>query len=433
MSDGYLTDTSYLATFIPEITPAWLDRCALTQGCMPPRTGSDGAFRYCELGCGFGVTTNILAATCPAGDFLGIDALPAHTEAATEFACNSGIGNSHFQALLFEDALRESYQPFDYIVAHGVYSWVNRANQTHLLDFVQRHLKPGGLFYVSYNAMPGWNDWVPIQKLLLSEAAKVDGNPETRFQQAVATIHAMYEAEAHFLKDNAALEVFLEHVKTRPVDYLLHEYLGTSWKPCYSQDVISDLQQRGLTFVGSAMQSQQREDFILRKSQRALLATEDDVAGRELKRDIFLNTNFRKDLYANMPDRLENEQLFLARANQHYALNPAADSDKLSRKTPAGTLRFDNLAAREFLQGLSDGPASPADLAKHCPDATLADFVNTVDALWAADIIRPVDPKIEGLSLDGINQTLRKMTETHQISRLSAIPYGTALPAAPCT
>lgn len=75
MIGGYLPETAYLATFIPELAPAWLDRVASGWGVAPPRRTPQQAFRYCELGCGHGRTINLLGATCPYGEFLGIDVL----------------------------------------------------------------------------------------------------------------------------------------------------------------------------------------------------------------------------------------------------------------------------------------------------------------------------------------------------------------------
>ena len=94
----------------------------------------------------------------------------------------------------------------------------------------------------------------------------------------------------------------------------------------------------------------------------------------------------------------------------------------------AGGLILFLLAARELVRRLGEGPATLVDVAGGCRDATLGDFVNTADALWAADIIRPVDPEIPGCALDGINRALQKLAEERQFPELRAVPHGTALP-----
>src|SRR4051794_12944444 len=70
---GYVTDIPYMRGFKPMLAPAWLDFVALLGGVRPPARG-DG-FAWCDLGCGQGVTAAILAATHPAGEFHGIDAM----------------------------------------------------------------------------------------------------------------------------------------------------------------------------------------------------------------------------------------------------------------------------------------------------------------------------------------------------------------------
>src|SRR5215471_16099110 len=81
---GYATDVPYARTFIRELAPAFLDHVAIVSGFMPP--ARDGGFAFCDLGCGQGVTTVILAATNPLGRFYGIDAMPSHIQHARRFA-----------------------------------------------------------------------------------------------------------------------------------------------------------------------------------------------------------------------------------------------------------------------------------------------------------------------------------------------------------
>ena len=71
-----------------------------------------------------------------------------------------------FHAADFADTGRLALPRFDYIVAHGVYSWVDPPARAALRRFIDGHLKSGGLVYVSYNAMPGWTGDLPFQHLV---------------------------------------------------------------------------------------------------------------------------------------------------------------------------------------------------------------------------------------------------------------------------
>src|SRR5262249_7509890 len=152
--DGYAADIPYLRDFKPMLAPAWLDHVALVCGVAPPAR-KDG-FTWCDLGCGQGVTAAILAATHPSGLFHGIDAMPVHINHARRLAVAAAIPNLQFHAVDFAAAMDLELPQFDYIVAHGVYTWVNREAQNALRRFCERRLKPGGLVYLGYNTMPGW-------------------------------------------------------------------------------------------------------------------------------------------------------------------------------------------------------------------------------------------------------------------------------------
>jgi SAM-dependent methyltransferase len=151
-TSGYVIDVPYTWHFARELAPAWLDLVAMVSGIEPPHRES---FTWCELGCGYGLTTSILAATHPGGQFCGIDFNAAHIESAKRFATECEIENVAFHHTDFSTAIEAMACSFDYIVLHGVYSWVDKQAQNALLQFIDRHLNPGGLVYVSYNAIPG--------------------------------------------------------------------------------------------------------------------------------------------------------------------------------------------------------------------------------------------------------------------------------------
>ena len=185
---GYVADLPYLRDFKPMLAPAWLDHVALVCGVEPPARDS---FAWCDLGCGQGVTAVILAATHPHGTFDGIDAMPMHIEHARRLAAEAGIGSARFHLADFAAAADLALPAFDYIVAHGVYSWVDEPSRAALRGFVDRHLKPGGLVYVSYNAMPGWARDLPFQRLARELAGTFAGDSAARFAAAAAIARSL--------------------------------------------------------------------------------------------------------------------------------------------------------------------------------------------------------------------------------------------------
>src|SRR5579864_4775961 len=191
---GYVADVPYVAGFKPMLAPAWLDFVALIGGVRPPERG--GGFAWCDLGCGQGVTAAVLAATHPAGEFHGIDAMPAHIEHAAGLAADAEAGNAHFHDADFAAALALPLPRFDYIVAHGVYTWVDQNTRAQLRRFIDARLKSGGLVYISYNALPGWTGDLPFQHLVRALADGQAGDSAARFSVAARFIDRLADAGA---------------------------------------------------------------------------------------------------------------------------------------------------------------------------------------------------------------------------------------------
>ncbi|HTP93168.1 MAG TPA: class I SAM-dependent methyltransferase, partial [Xanthobacteraceae bacterium] len=131
------------------------------------------------------MTATILAATHPSGRFCGIDFMAAHIENARNFAAECEIENVEFHATDFSAAAEADFGGFDYIVSHGVYSWVNAQGQNSLRRFIDRHLKPGGLVYVSYYAIPGRAADLPFQRLVRALGRTFSGDGASRCAAAV--------------------------------------------------------------------------------------------------------------------------------------------------------------------------------------------------------------------------------------------------------
>src|SRR3712207_297474 len=98
MSDwtgGYVSDIEYTAGFYGDQAPGLLDATCIVNGYAPPRA-APGPFRYCELGCGQGLTANLLAAANPLGEFVAVDFNPAHIARARASAEEAGLTNIRF-------------------------------------------------------------------------------------------------------------------------------------------------------------------------------------------------------------------------------------------------------------------------------------------------------------------------------------------------
>lgn len=375
-NDGYVADLDYPAAFFAEQSPSHLSIACILNGVepLPP----ERPFTYFELGAGMGLTSNVLAASHPQGRFFSNDFNPGHVASARQLADEARLENMTVLECSFADlaAGKADLPQLDYITMYGVYSWITPANRQCLVEFIRRYLKPGGIVYVNYNALPGWTRSLPLQRLLLEHAAC---NPVPRVQQLEQARHLAQElakAGAAFFDGNRQLAHRMASLSGDKAGYLAHEYLNSGWEPLYHADVAGELAGAELDFIGSADLSRAFDNDYLTAQQQALLAGIPDARWRETVRDYLLNTSFREDVYVRGARRMsaERQAKWLAR------LGLALTSVPASIAAPDGA---DAVAMRQMLGALATGPKTLAGLAS-MPGASLQSVARLAARLSAA-------------------------------------------------
>ena len=420
---GYVSDTPYARRFVRELSPAWLDFTALICGFAPPV--HDGAFAWCELGCGHGVTPALLAATQPEARFVGIDLLAEHIDFARRLCLDAGIGNATFHAVDFGAAAALDLPQFDYIVAHGVLTWIDESAQADLARFIDRHLKPGGLVYLSYNALPGWAADMPLQHLLAELAGRAEGDSIARLAAADRIVAGMQEAGATVLREGAMGREWQALREQLPPTYFVHEFLPPGWRPRYVTEVRRQMAEIDLAPIGSATLRENVDAFTLDKPARALLASTADPDLRELMRDFFLAKRFRRDVFARPPRPLQDAEARERIAAERFMLANAPTAEGTDESPPT----FQHPAARAILDLLASGPATPAGLT--AGGFTLEDIVAQLIFLAAAGCIWPAGPEVDPARIDRFNAAVRSRVGGPAEIAFIAQPAGTAIEFAP--
>ena len=108
-----------------------------------------------ELGCTDGGNLIPMALCFPQSQFLGIDLSPKQIMLGKKIVEETGISNLQLKV---SDILEvdDSWGKFDFILVHGVYSWVPEEVQNQIFEICQKNLSTNGLAYISYNIYPGW-------------------------------------------------------------------------------------------------------------------------------------------------------------------------------------------------------------------------------------------------------------------------------------
>ena len=296
-NDGYVTGMVYTQASYRELMPAWLATAALLLGHRPPDIAKP--FRYLELGCGHGLTAIIVAATCPHAEVHAADFNPAHIESARHLASAAGLTNIHFHEASFAalEALPPSALPaFDFVVAHGIYSWISAANRAHLTRIIGQRLLPGGLAYLSYNAMTGWAPFVPLRALMRRLAATADPGIDS-VAGVMDYLDILKDANPAFFAIYPAVQKRLTDMRTQESRYLLHEFLNADWHPAMFADISAEMAEAKCTFIGSATLAENIDTVALPQSMQPMVAEATDPVVKETLRDIAGVQMFRRDIY----------------------------------------------------------------------------------------------------------------------------------------
>jgi len=368
---GYLTDVEYIGEFFPHLAPAWLAYVAAINGYRAPPL--DRPFTWCELGCGQAITALVLAATHPSGEFHACDFNAAHVERAEALRRAGAVDNLRFHAKRFGEMLDEDLPPFDFIVLHGVYSWVPESARGEIREFVQRRLKPGGLVMVSYNAMPGWAHLQPVRRMMRARAAATPGNSLDKARAAFAHVDFLARNRAGYF---AVLPAAAEHLKAlarHDIRYVAHEYLTPHGDAFWFDEVAHAMAADGLAFAGSMTPADNYPELMMPAAFRSLVASAATRSELEAHRDVVANTSFRQDLYAAQAPAALNPGVPLdALAGVAFCLTGLPETLPLQRRE--GALQFDLTdqapAVRSIHARLAGGPASAAALHAAGPGTT---------------------------------------------------------------
>jgi SAM-dependent methyltransferase len=362
-SGGYVTDIEYSEGFYPAQSPAHLALAVSLNGIEPPAL--DEHFTYCELGCGRGQTSLILAAVNPRAEFHAIDFHPAHIAAARERARRARIGNLTFHECGFDElpgARGAALPPFDVVTLHGVWSWIAPQLQSAIVEFLNARLKPGGLVYVSYNALPAWSSVAPLQRII-KELSRGTAERSDR-----AIVHVLEQVK-RLRKANVIPAIFDDAIKRienhgrASLAYLAHEYLNEYWAPVYHADVARRLAGAKLGFAAAADLLKNFYNLVLTEEQHGLLLELPSTELRETLRDFCSGHWFREDIFVRGARRMSATRRELHLAQLRLALQRPAVQIELER--PDGSKwRPDPSVYREVIGALLGGPLEIRELLK---------------------------------------------------------------------
>jgi len=254
--------------------------------------------RVLELGCATGGNLIPMAEGLPGARLLGIDLSGPQVEAGNRLIAHLGLSNVRLRQgdiLNLDPGSDPDLRELDFVIAHGVYSWVPPSVQERLLWLARRLLAPGGIFYVSYNVLPGWRLRGTLRDILL-DACRNEGEPQARLaaaQSALGRLTSGLEdlpgAAALLLRDE------VRRLQTAPASYLYFEYLAEHHHPVLFRDFARSCEAAGLRYLCDT-ELHTLFPASLGDSVEAALADLDDGLDVEQWLDFIGNRSFRQSL-----------------------------------------------------------------------------------------------------------------------------------------
>lgn len=420
-TDGYVTEIAYTHGFHDELLP-WPMMAALADAGRPVPVAPGGTFDYCELGFGQGFSLALMAAANPQARFWGNDFNPDHVAHVAGLAARAGLANLQVSSRGFADYDDGSLPDFDIIALHGVWSWVGPGARADIVRFIDRRLKPGGVVYLGYNALPGWAQYLPLRRVMLDHARRGQGDLAGRIGAALDMAGRLEGEGAGYFRINPTVGPRRDMLAGKDAAYLAHEYFNESWEPVYFTDLAAALAPAGLRLAAQARAADRWEEAGQVPAIQAVggeAATDPDFA--EMLRDFLTNRPFRRDLFQR-----EGGDPYLLGAKEAggwvVALAHPRDLPRRATLPTAGTIDPPWDLSSAVLTALQAGPAQVVALAVavgKSPD----EMAPVLRLLTALGLIGPALPPSgladRQITCDRLNRAI--MAEAHRADRLTAL------------
>ena len=262
--------------------------------------------RVLEIGCGSGGNLIPMAASYPESTFVGIDLSAVQiAQGAAEIEA-LGLTNIRLQAIDVR-AFDEAQGAFDYIIAHGIYSWVPAAVQDRILALCASLLATSGIAFISYNTLPGWRMLSTVREAMLYHTRDVE-DPQARIAKARATLDFLADAVPD--RDSAygrLLRLAAEHIRQKPDYYVLHEYLEEANEAVYFEQFVERIGGRGLRYLGDSDVRTMLPIGLAPKVEATLNRIAPGLMRREQFLDFLRSRSFRQSLLIHAGPALDRK------------------------------------------------------------------------------------------------------------------------------
>jgi len=317
--------------------------------------------RVLEIGCGDGTNLISMAYSLPGSRFLGIDLAGGPLAQGRDLILRLGLDNISLSGSDLMDFPADS-GPFDYIIAHGFYSWVPPRVRDRLLEVCRSMLSPNGVAFISYICFPGGHISTMLREMMLFHVQNAP-DASTRIRQARAFLQFLANAPARADEYHQMLKKELAQGNKRSANAFYHDDLAEVHQPVYFHEFIEHAGRHGLQFLAEAEYFMMQDGGLTEETQRVLQDLEEDRLSREQYLDFICCRRFRQTLLChqevtlrNQPDSSVIPHLRSASPAHKLAAEPGAgpNAPAVFHDSTGGTMVCGDLVSKAVMRVLTE-------------------------------------------------------------------------------
>lgn len=294
--------------------------------------------RVLELGCGDGTNLISMAYALPTSRFVGIDLSEVHIKDAKFAAETLDLANIELRQENVVELETAELGAFDFIIAHGLYSWVPDFVRDSVLNIYEQCLTPNGIGYISYNAYPGCHIRDMTREMMRFHTKDIV-DPLKKVERGKELLRLITDAVESDSVYQAMLTLELEQISERSVPNVFHDDFADINQPFYFHEFVDQIGSYGMQYLAEADATSMSMNEIPEAARKSLEALGNDLVKREQYMDFVKCRRFRSSLICNAelrPNRSPQPSILsnLLVASQ---VESEGSTDQLSAPTP---LRF---------------------------------------------------------------------------------------------
>ncbi|MDQ6786869.1 MAG: class I SAM-dependent methyltransferase [Acidobacteriota bacterium] len=323
----------YPSKFFRQTNPDRLASVATLFGMNPAAVES---CRFLELGCGNGSNLLTHAFNLPRARFVGVDLSENHIAFAKDAARELDISNTEFHRLDVMEMSADEFGEFDFIVAHGLYSWIPQMVREKVLSLYRQMLAPEGVGYISYNAYPGGHQREMARNILQFHTKNIS-DPTEKVGGAISFLGFLTENATETKIYRPILQQELKRHFEHGTADIFHDDLAEVYQPFYFHEIAAQLEKNDLQFLSEA-EIQAMSIYGFAPEVQKFLTSFDDVIEREQYLDFLRGRLFRQTLVCRAEIQLNRapvpsalDKFLLASSIQPHSENLDLTKNKAER------------------------------------------------------------------------------------------------------